>query len=167
MKISSACYQERNCDELCLSKGSGSSSINFTIDRHRSSDIIFRQVAPRSFKPEALIKYQGHEIYYVGMTTQSIQTRLRQGFSAKGEHGYWGYKWQNQEFVELLVWTFPDGDKDHVEAIEAELVYYVRARTGKWPTYQMEIHFHGASEVQRQIAQSILEKCLGENQVRE
>ncbi len=103
---------------------------------------------------------QGSEIYYAGITTQDIRTRLRQGFAAKGEHGYYGYKWQNQDTVELLVWSFPDSTKDHVEAIEAELVYFIRERTGNWPKYQMEIHFHRASELEKQIAESILSTIL-------
>lgn len=100
------------------------------------------------------------EIYYVGITIQDIRERLRGGFYAKGEHGYYGYKWKGLDAVELLVWCFPDSNKDHVEAIEAELVYFIREKTSKWPKYQMEIHFHGASESEMQIAKSILSRCL-------
>ncbi len=100
------------------------------------------------------------EIYYVGITIQDIRKRLRGGFYAKGEHGYYGYKWKDQETAEMLVWCFPDLVKEQVEAIEAELVYYVRKTTGKWPLFQMEIHFHGATEEERQIARSILDQCL-------
>jgi len=85
---------------------------------------------------------------------------LRQGFAAKGEHGYHGYKWKDQNTAELLIWGFPDSAPEHVEAIEAELVYFIREKTGEWPKYQMEIHFHGASEKQRQVAESILDNCL-------
>ena len=106
--------------------------------------------------PKLYVVKNGKEFYYVGITTQNIKERLRQGFNAKGEHGYHGYKWQNQDSVELLVWSFPDNTKDYVEAIEAELVYFIREKTGDWPKYQMEIHFHGASEEQKRIAKSML-----------
>jgi len=112
--------------------------------------------------PKLYIVKHDKEIYYVGITSQHIRERLRYGFSAKGEHGYYGYKWKGLDSIELLIWSFPDSTKDHVEAIEAELVYFVRVKTGQWPKYQMEIHFHGASEQERQIAESILSKCLEE-----
>jgi hypothetical protein len=97
----------------------------------------------------------GHAI-----TIQDIRKRLRQGFTAKGEHGYYGYKWKGQETAEMLIWCFPHFAKEQVEAIEAELVYYVRETLGKWPLFQMEIHFHGASEEERRIAKAILGQCL-------
>jgi len=112
--------------------------------------------------PKLYVVKRGKDIYYVGITRQDIRKRLRQGFSAKGEHGYYGYKWKNQEIAELLIWSFHDSTQEHVEAIEAELVYFIREKTGKWPKYQMEIHFHGASEKQRQIAESILSQCLNQ-----
>lgn len=103
---------------------------------------------------------RSEEIYYVGITTQNIRERLRQGFSAQGEHGYHGYKWKNEDEVEVLVWCFPDSSPKHVEAIEAELVYFIREKTGNWPKYQMEIHFHRASESEKQVARSILGQVL-------
>ena len=96
------------------------------------------------------------------ITTQDIRKRLRYGFSATGKHGYYGYKWKDQNTPELLIWSFPGSTREHVETIEAELVYFIREITGKWPKYQMEIHFHGASEKQRQIAESILSQCLNQ-----
>ena len=110
--------------------------------------------------PKLYVVKHGKDIYYVGMTVQDIRKRLRQGFSAKGEHGYHGYKWKDLDTVEVLVWCFPGSNQDHVEAIEAELVYFIREKTGKWPKYQMEIHFHGASKSEMQVAKSILSRCL-------
>ncbi len=76
-------------------------------------------------------------------------------------YGYHGYKWKDQlKEAELLVWHCSDQTSSHAEAIEAELVYYIRKKTGKWPKYQMEIHFHGASEEERRIAKSILDLCI-------
>lgn len=103
---------------------------------------------------------RGKEIYYVGITTQDIRKRLRQGFSAQGEHGYYGYKWKDQDKVEVLIWCFPDSSPEHVEAIEAELVYFIREKTGNWPKYQVEIHFQRASESEKQIAKSIFAQLL-------
>jgi len=110
--------------------------------------------------PKLYIIKRGKEIYYVGITIQDIRKRLRQGFSAQGEHGYHGYKWKNEDKVEVLIWCFPDSAPKHVEAIEAELVYFIREKTGNWPKYQMEIHFHRASEEEKQIAMSIRGQLL-------
>ena len=112
--------------------------------------------------PKLYVVKNNKDIYYVGISTQDIRRRLRQGFSAQGEHGYHGYKWKNQGVVELLIWSFPDSTQEHVEAIEAELVYFIRRKTDKWPKYQMEIHFHGASDKQRRTASAILARCLEE-----
>lgn len=112
--------------------------------------------------PKLYVVKHDKDIYYVGITRQDIRKRLRYGFSAKGEHGYYGYKWKVRDSVDLLIWCFPDSTTEHVEAIEAELVYFIRGKTGKWPKYQMEIHFHGASEIERQIAEAILSRCLEE-----
>lgn len=104
---------------------------------------------------------EGEDICYVGITSQPMSSRLRIGFIDDGHYGYHGYKWKDKlEQAELLVWTFPDTARDSVEAIEAELVYYIREKTGNWPKYQMEIHFHRASEEERHIARVILDQCL-------
>jgi len=41
-----------------------------------------------------IVKHQS-KVVYVGHTKQGLRTRLRQGFQAKGEHGYHGYQWRN------------------------------------------------------------------------
>ena len=108
-----------------------------------------------------IIKDSEH-ICYVGITSQSMSSRLRIGFNDDGHYGYHGYKWKDKlDEAELLIWSFPDKSKDFVEAIEGELVYYIRKETGNWPKYQMEIHFHESSEEERQLARSILRQCLG------
>ena len=104
---------------------------------------------------------EGKYICYVGITSQPMSSRLRIGFIDDGHYGYHGYKWKDKlKQAELLVWDFPGTAKDSIEAIEAELVYYIREKTGSWPKYQMEIHFHEASEAERQIAKSILAVCF-------
>ena len=102
------------------------------------------------------------EIYYVGVTSLSMSSRLRSGYRAKGEHGYHGYKWIGKiSRAELLVWCFTKSHRSRAEAIEGELVYLVRNRTGKWPKYQMEIHFHpDASDKEKLIADTLVNICL-------
>ena len=106
-----------------------------------------------------VVKHNG-EAYYVRITRQDIRKRLRYGFSAKGTHGYYGYKWKELDEAELMIWSFPNNPIEDVEAIEAELVYFIREKTGRWPKYQMEIHFHGASELQMKAAKLILRETM-------
>jgi hypothetical protein len=98
----------------------------------------------------------------VGITSQSMSTRLRIGFKADGKTGYWGYKWKNElTNAELYIWSFPSKDKEYIEAIEGELVYYLREQTGKWPKHQMEIHFHpDVTKEQSDIAKTLLKAML-------
>jgi hypothetical protein len=110
--------------------------------------------------PKLYVVRQDKDILYIGITSQDIRKRLRYGFTASGENGYHGYKWKHLPAVELLIWSFPDGNMDCLEAIEGELVYLIRNETGKWPKYQMEIHFHQASESEMQIANSIFRICM-------
>jgi predicted GIY-YIG superfamily endonuclease len=110
--------------------------------------------------PKLYVVKRDSEIYYVGITRQDIRKRLRIGFSARGEHGYHGYKWKELDEAEMLIWTFPTSPIEDVEAIEAELVYFIREKTGRWPKYQMEIHFHGASDSQVQGAKLIFDKSF-------
>ena len=102
------------------------------------------------------------EIYYVGVTSLSMSSRLGIGYRAKGEQGYHGYKWIGKiPGAELLVWCFTKSDRSPVEAIEGELVYLVRNLTGKWPKYQMEIHFHpDVSDKEKRIAETLVNICL-------
>ena len=102
------------------------------------------------------------DICYVGITSQPMSSRLRTGFIDDGHYGYHGYKWKDKlKQAELLVWTFPDIAKDSIEAIEGELVYLIRNRTGKWPKYQMEIHFHpDVSDKEKRIAEILANICL-------
>ena len=90
-----------------------------------------------------------------------MSSRLRTGFIDEGHYGYHGYKWKDKlKQAELLIWTFPGIAKDSIETIEAELVYNIREKTGNWPKYQIEIHFHKASKSEMHVARSILGICL-------
>ncbi|MFA5821208.1 MAG: hypothetical protein WC873_03895 [Candidatus Gracilibacteria bacterium] len=94
-------------------------------------------------------------IHYIGITKQSIASRLRYGISPNHKTGYHGYKWlkENGEHC-LVIWMFSN-DTD-VEAIEAEIVYFFRKQHGKWPKYQTEIHFHPTTKDQRALAKRVL-----------
>lgn len=108
----------------------------------------------------------GDDIIYVGHTLQPMANRLRTGFKAQGEHGYWGYQWKDLEWVNLLIWFFPNEERYRVEAIEAELVYLVRRNTGRWPQGQTEIHFHNVPEETRAVATEIYETFLSNSSLR-
>jgi hypothetical protein len=111
--------------------------------------------------PKLYVVKNRDEVCYVGITSQGIGKRLRYGFKATGKNGYYGYKWKDKiKQAEIFVWCFPGTKAEHVEAIEGELVYLIREETGKWPRYQMEIHFHPeVTEPEKQIAQVILSQC--------
>ena len=112
--------------------------------------------------PKLYVVKNGNTVCYVGITSQSMSTRLRIGFKADGKTGYWGYKWKNElTNAELYIWSFPSKDKEYIEAIEGELVYYLREQTGKWPKHQMEIHFHpDVTKEQSDIAKTLLKATL-------
>ncbi|MGI2336102.1 MAG: hypothetical protein ACRKGH_05605 [Dehalogenimonas sp.] len=111
--------------------------------------------------PKLYVVLYGDDIVYVGVTIQSISKRMAGGFKAKGNHGYYGYKWKELSEVELLVWVFEGKEPDFAEAVEGELVFLIRRDTGRWPKYQMEIHFHpDATEEERRVAESILRELI-------
>lgn len=101
-----------------------------------------------------VVKYET-KIVYVGITKQSMSNRLRQGLQAKGEQGYHGYQWMDKNEVDIRIYCYPDKDKNWVETVEAELVYQIRNETGEWPECQTEIHFHNATEEQKEEAAEI------------
>ncbi|MBT9137995.1 MAG: hypothetical protein DDT31_00539 [Syntrophomonadaceae bacterium] len=110
--------------------------------------------------PKLYVVKSGSEVIYVGVTSQSIQSRLRYGLKAQGKGGYHGYKWKDLSEVDILIWHFPNESRDYVEAVEAELVYLFRKCTGKWPKHQMEIHFHNTSEDEIKAVKAIFkESC--------
>jgi hypothetical protein len=99
---------------------------------------------------------------YVGITKQSMRTRLRLGFTADGLHGYHGYPWRDEhEEVALDLWCDSDPDPDKkksmrdIETVEAEIVFLIR-QMGQWPLEQTEIHFHPSTQDHRDAARTIL-----------
>lgn len=110
-------------------------------------------------KNKIYLLYKGKEIYYVGITVQSISSRLRYGINPVHSTGYHGYKWLEEDGeMNLAVWILDDNAS--IETIEAEIVFLIRAETDKWPKYQNEIHFHQSSKEERKIARMIFDKTL-------
>jgi len=106
-----------------------------------------------------IVSVEGAPIY-VGQTVQSINARLRLGFTADGSTGYHGYAWRHQHaFVSLDLWILEGAEKENeildVETIEAELVYLVRHHGGQWPAFQTEIHFHPSTAEHRRLAEDV------------
>jgi hypothetical protein len=125
-------------------------------------------------------------VHYVGCTCTRMSSRLRLGHlrTTKPKNGYHGYKWlptidEPLRAVRLYVFYLtglphPAPDKDArkanqevAERIEAELVYIIRAATGRWPLSQHEIHFHNLAgheelaSLTTRIARQLYEKlCL-------
>lgn len=104
-------------------------------------------------------------IIYIGVTSQGMTTRLRYGLNPKGANGYHGYKWKHLNQVGLFIFCFDRFKtkserkiiEEKMETIEAEIVYLIRNKTGNWPKYQTEIHFHNLTENEKKAARSIYE----------
>jgi hypothetical protein len=112
-------------------------------------------------------------IFYVGYTSQSISNRLRDGLKKEGTFkDYKGYKWKNTSSLKLHIFVFDyilkgkrcEADIPIInlaEAVEAELVYLVREKTGKWPEFQNEIHFNNEElEKAKAIAADLYTKIM-------
>jgi hypothetical protein len=101
---------------------------------------------------------------YVGITKQSMRTRLRLGCTADGKGGYYGYAWRHKhKQVVLDVWCdsapYKRNPMRNVETIEAEVVFLVR-QIGQWPSQQTEIHFHPSKPYHRKAAEAIVNRYL-------
>src|SRR5882757_5088018 len=109
--------------------------------------------------PKLYVVVANSKVVYVGITRQTVSSRLRYGFTAKGKHGYHGYAWPHKHTqATLYVWAAHEDAGSSlldVETIEAEVVLLVRQRTGQWPSGQTEIHFHPSSQVHRKAATAI------------
>lgn len=97
---------------------------------------------------------------YVGITKQSLRNRLRFGWSANGQGGYYGYAFRRiLTEASLDVWCHEDAPQTapmlDIETLEAEVVFLIRC-AGQWPLHQTEIHFHPSSATHRDAAIEIL-----------
>jgi hypothetical protein len=109
--------------------------------------------------PKLYIVSIGANPIYVGVTRQSMRSRLRLGFSATGESGYHGYAWRHKFKEAVLdIWCHEDplseSPERDIETVEAEVVFLVRC-AGQWPEGQTEIHFHPSTEEHRRVAADI------------
>ncbi len=70
---------------------------------------------------------------YVGYTKRRVSDRLREGWSAVGQHGYHGYAWRHgNDNAVLSVWCHMDAvdrNERDIETVEAEVVFLIRDRT--------------------------------------
>ena len=115
-----------------------------------------------SKKPKLYIVSVDEKPIYVGVTKQSLRNRLRLGWSANGESGYYGYAWRHHlSEANIDVWCHEDSpDKKpalDIETVEAEVVFLIRS-TGQWPLHQTEIHFHPSTPTHRDIAALIMKR---------
>jgi hypothetical protein len=109
--------------------------------------------------PKLYIASIDNKPVYVGLTKQSIRSRLRFGWNARGEGGYHGYAWRRENTSATLdVWCHMDArerNERDIETVEAEVVFLIRS-AGQWPKYQTEIHFHPSSPRHREVAAQIM-----------
>ena len=133
------------------------------------------QFSKPSTKPKVTKIYTvtiGKKLIYVGISNQSMASRLNYGLKANVKSGYTGYKWKKlyDQRLTLNIWFFKSRKEEYIrltkkkireiEAIEAEVVYLCRNKTKQWPEYQHEIHFHKSDAKQRKYAQSIYKDVL-------
>lgn len=154
----------------------------------RTGEITFR-IQPKEAGKDKALKSTTRLIYvvrsadvflYVGEAKSSLKTRLQRGFISYRHYqrakvargGYKGYKWielfarveKSQFSVDAFIFSkeySPAGQRKVIEAIEGELVYLIRNRTGKWPQYQNEIHFNnkeGAEDAAKAILSAIIKR---------
>lgn len=113
-----------------------------------------------SGKPKLYIVSVDEKPIYVGVTKQSIRNRLRLGWSANGESGYYGYAWRHHlKMANIDIWCHEDAPDDNstleIETVEAEVVFLIRS-DGQWPLHQTEIHFHPSNLAHREAAKNIM-----------
>ncbi|MGL4908485.1 MAG: GIY-YIG nuclease family protein [Bacteroidales bacterium] len=98
-----------------------------------------------------IITNNNQDLLYIGITKTYLSSRFSLGFNSTnkvGHNGYHGYKWVKEysgKQLNLTLITFPNmdsEDKQLVETIEAELVFFARQHFGKWCECQNEIHFY-------------------------
>ena len=112
--------------------------------------------------PKLYVVVTTQGIEYVGVTKQTLSRRIRLGWTATGDSGYYGYQWRNLITQgKLFVWYQDDSidrSNKELETVEAEIVFLVR-QGGQWPRGQTEIHFYPSSEKHREMARHIYDIC--------
>lgn len=122
-------------------------------------------------KPKLYVFSRVNIPIYVGATVRSMGARLRNGWTAAGEGGFYGYRFRHEgSQVDLDVWADIDPVRQRdsgmrsgsdIETIEAEIVYLFRHRTGQWPAYQTEIHFYQSNADHRREAEKVMAHYVG------
>ena len=151
-------------------KMSGPFNYKITFDSQRINSVLAYNGDPK-FSGEASMKVpkiyiisRDYEPLYVGETRQRVRDRLRSGFSAIGDRGYYGYDWRrNIQRADVDVWLQVEGDtetKTDIETVEAEVVFLIRQEFCQWPAHQTEIHFHQSKPVHRREARKIIDHFL-------
>ena len=107
------------------------------------------------------ILHKSNKILYVGITAQSMSSRIGPGLKSSGVKGYYGYPWKHRrDWMTLSIWHLGNNNdyleiKSEFETIEAELVFLIRKNKLQWPPEQSEIHFHASKKVHRELANKI------------
>lgn len=125
----------------------------------RSGENHFVAPATSNKTPKLYIASSKGKLLYVGVTSQSMSTRIRGGMTANGAHGYHGYLWGKKNHnIRLDIWYLKASNAPilDLETIEAETVFLYRNESGQWPTDQTEIHFHPSNEEHKKCAAEII-----------
>ena len=116
----------------------------------------------KALGPKLYVISHDHKPVYVGSANKGMDDRLRQGFRNR-----YTYAWRHHlagTNPNVDVWLQEGGDTDNlvfVKAVEAEVVFLIRQKTGQWPKYQTEIHFHQSNDEHREAAQKIVSCYVG------
>ena len=105
---------------------------------------------PATQKERLYVVKCGGKFCYVGVTRQSMTSRMRQHLD----------RWNGLSKVNLYVYATELNTKG-AETIEAELVFLIRKKTGKWPTHQTEIHFHNLMRIPNKTHRETAENLFG------
>ena len=106
-------------------------------------------------EPKLYVILHKQQPVYVGQTISPIKARLSSGLK-KDSKKLNSYQWRVLGEATIDIWMLGGIDKKTRETIEGEVVFLIRQRSGQWPKYQMEIHFHQSDEEHREKAQEIL-----------
>lgn len=143
-------------DNYTLTVRDGTASVNSSNGKPH-----FVHPATAKKKPKLYVISKNGKLLYAGVTKRPMATRLRDGSTADGSHGYHGYTWLKKDDVLLLhVWylDYSAETAKNLETIEAEVVFLFRHKSGQWPSEQTEIHFHESNELHKAFAKTILNK---------
>lgn len=118
--------------------------------------------------PKVYLIFNREELIYVGYSGQGMAARLGYSLKPKHQKNYQGYAWRKADQLTLWVYCFKpfhgsvkdsDAQKKFAEAVEAELVFLWKERTGVWPAGQTEIHFNNwEAEQVKKLANRILDQ---------